>query len=161
MSSGSLRAMKRKCAVILWVLALSILVTALKDVGTLFNRREILLLLLWVFGRVVLLCYAGVLLWEAEDEVTTLRNGKTGLERRIRELSEDLNKTRVSTSQQTCSCGRIWRLMDQEFNVRDTGAIICKCGQTIHGWRGSRTWSAELVQGLPEDEGQPTLCRYE
>lgn len=153
--------MRRKCAVILWVFALSILVIALKDVGTLFHRREILLLLVWVFGRVVLLCYAGVLLCDAEDEVTTLRNSKAGLERRIRELIEELNKARVSSSQQTCSCGRIWRLMDQEFNVRDPGAIICKCGQTIHSWRGSRTWSAELVQGKPEDEGQPTLCRYE
>ena len=160
MSSGSLRAMRRKCAVILWVVALSILVIALKDVGTLSDRHEILLLLVWLFGRVVLLCYAGVLLWDAEDEVTSLRNGKTGLERRIRELIEELNKTRVSTSQQTCSCGRIWRFMDQEFNVRDPGAIICKCDQTIHSWRGSRAWSAELVQGLPEDEGQPTLCRY-
>src|SRR6202007_2669981 len=42
MSSSNLRAMRRKCAVILWVLALSTLVIALKDVGTLFNRREIL-----------------------------------------------------------------------------------------------------------------------
>ena len=61
----------------------------------------------------------------------------------------------------TCKCGRIWRLTDHKFIVRDPGAIICKCGQTLQRWRGSLTWSAELVNGLPEDEGNPTPCTYE
>ncbi len=61
----------------------------------------------------------------------------------------------------TCKCGRVWRLTDQKFIFRDSGEIICKCGETIQRWSGSRTWTAELVNGLPEDEGQPRPCRYE
>ena len=60
-----------------------------------------------------------------------------------------------------CKCGRVWQLNDQQFSVRDPGAIICKCGETLHRWNGSRTWTADLVEGLPEDEGQPKPCRYE
>jgi hypothetical protein len=60
-----------------------------------------------------------------------------------------------------CACGRIWELADQHFNDRDPGAIICQCGEEIVRWRGATTWTAELVQGLPEDEGRPRPCRYE
>jgi hypothetical protein len=60
-----------------------------------------------------------------------------------------------------CRCGRIWELTDQNFIYRDPGAIICKCGETILRWSGSRTWTAELLHGLPEDEGQPRPCTYE
>ncbi len=60
-----------------------------------------------------------------------------------------------------CRCGRVWRLQDHKLIVRDEGAIICKCGEDIARWNSSRAWSAELVQGLPEDQGQPIPCRCE
>ena len=54
-----------------------------------------------------------------------------------------------------CNCGRIWRVTYRKFRVRVPGAIICKCGEDIARWHGSRASSVELVQGLPEDDGQP------
>ena len=60
-----------------------------------------------------------------------------------------------------CKCGRIWRLVDHKLPFRDPGAIICKCGETIKRWDGSRTWTAELVKGLPEDKGKPLPSTYE
>jgi len=61
----------------------------------------------------------------------------------------------------TCKCGRIWPLTSEKFIDRDPGKITCKCGETIIEWTGSRTWSADLAKGLPEDEGQPKPCKYE
>jgi hypothetical protein len=62
----------------------------------------------------------------------------------------------------TCQCGRVWRLNDQKFIFPEPGIIICKCGEAIHHWSGTRTWYAEeLLKGLPEDEGQEMPCRYE
>jgi hypothetical protein len=63
--------------------------------------------------------------------------------------------------EKTCRCGRIWNLEDQEWIERDPGAIVCKCGETLIKWTGSRTWSATLVKGLPQDEGNPKPCTYE
>ena len=60
-----------------------------------------------------------------------------------------------------CKCGRIYLLTDHQFSQRDPGRIICKCGQIIHHWNGSTTWSAELVKGLPEDDGGARPFRYE
>lgn len=60
-----------------------------------------------------------------------------------------------------CKCGRVWQLTDHQFTDRDPGAIICICGEEVHRWSGSCTWSAELLQGLPEDEGKPVSCKYE
>ncbi len=60
-----------------------------------------------------------------------------------------------------CECGRIWRFNDHKGPVRDPGKIICKCGEIIKHWDGSRTWTAELVKGLPEDKGKPLPCRYD
>jgi len=60
-----------------------------------------------------------------------------------------------------CKCGRVWRLDDHKLIFRDPGAITCTCGEDIARWNGSRTWSVELVQGLPEDEGQPKPCTFE
>jgi hypothetical protein len=60
-----------------------------------------------------------------------------------------------------CKCGRVWRLMDYKEIFRDPGKITCNCGQVLQEWHGSRTWSAELIRGLPEDEGKPKPCTFE
>ena len=58
-----------------------------------------------------------------------------------------------------CKCGRVFHLNDQKFIERDPGEIICKCGEIVHSWTGSRAWYVEKVDGLPEDEGQPQPFR--
>jgi hypothetical protein len=63
--------------------------------------------------------------------------------------------------EKTCKCGRVWQLTSQKFIFRDPGTIICKCGEIIQHWNRSRTWTAELVKGLLEDEGQSKPCTYE
>jgi len=79
--------MRRKCAVALWIAALFVVVTSPRDVGTLFEWRE-LLLLLWVFGRAALFAYAGLLLWDAEDTIARLQHSNASLERIISDLQK-------------------------------------------------------------------------
>lgn len=62
--------------------------------------------------------------------------------------------------QKACECGRIWELSDQNWAERDSGAAICVCGEPLHEWKGSRTWTAALMKGLSEDEGKSIRCTY-
>jgi hypothetical protein len=69
----------------------------------------------------------------------------------------------IPISEIRCKCGRVWRVEDgDKWIQREPGKIICKCGQPIASWSGSREYRAALVKGLPEDEGlHKPPCTYE
>ena len=57
----------------------------------------------------------------------------------------------------TCKkCGRVWRLTKHSLIQRDPDSIECKCGETLHSWRGACFYTRELVKGLPGDEDSRT-----
>ncbi len=62
---------------------------------------------------------------------------------------------------ETCKCGRKFTLNDQKDIFRDPGAIICKCGETVIRWHGSRTWYVENAEGIEGDVAGEQLFRYE
>jgi hypothetical protein len=79
------RAMRRKVAAVCWFAAAGILITSGPDVGTLFEWRE-LVFLVWVGARIGFLAYAGVLLWDADQEIDSLKHTQNRLEEIIAEL---------------------------------------------------------------------------
>jgi hypothetical protein len=53
----------------------------------------------------------------------------------------------------TCpACGRVWDLTKHHIIQREPDTLECKCGKTLHQWRGACYYTAELLKGLPEDE---------
>jgi hypothetical protein len=61
------------------------LVTAGRDVGTLFELQE-LKFLLWLVVRVGFFAYVGILLWDADEQISDLTIAQERLERIIGEL---------------------------------------------------------------------------
>jgi hypothetical protein len=75
---------RRVVAGIFWFTAAGVLVTSRKDVGTLFEWHE-LLFISWLIIRIGFFSYAGVLLWDADEEIDSLRQNQVRLEQIIGE----------------------------------------------------------------------------
>lgn len=78
------RVMRRKVAAVCWFAAAGILITSGPDVGTLFEWRE-LVFLVWVVARIGFVAYTGILLWDADQEIESLKHTQNRLEEIIAE----------------------------------------------------------------------------
>ena len=79
------RVMRRKVAAVCWFATAGILVTSGPDVGALFEWRE-LVFLVWVVAKIAFLVYTGILLWDADQEIDSLKHTQNRLEEIIAEL---------------------------------------------------------------------------
>jgi hypothetical protein len=48
----------------------------------------------------------------------------------------------------TCACGRVWLLVREKLNHRDSYSIECMCGKTLRKWNGAHFWMAELIRDV-------------
>jgi hypothetical protein len=87
---GSL--MRRNVAVVCWFAVAGTLITSGSDVGTIFQWRE-LVFLLWVVARIGFLAYAGILLWDADQEIVALKQARDRLEEIIAGLQGSCSRT--------------------------------------------------------------------
>lgn len=78
------RVMRRKVAGVCWFAAAGVLITSGPDVGTLFEWHE-LVFLVWVVARIGFLAYTGILLWDADQEIDSLKHTQSRLEETIAE----------------------------------------------------------------------------
>lgn len=85
MRNSGPRSMRRIVAGICWLGAAAVLVTMGKDVGTIFEWSEIVFLS-WGVARIGFLLYAGILLWDADYEIDSLKQTQVRLEEIIGEL---------------------------------------------------------------------------
>ena len=85
------KVMRRKVAAVCWFAAAGILITSGPDVGTLFQWRE-LVFLVWVVARIGFLAYAGILLWDADQEIVALKHTRDRLEEIIAGLQSSSSR---------------------------------------------------------------------
>jgi hypothetical protein len=78
---------RRKVAAACWFAAAGILITCGHDKGTLFEWHEILFIL-WIGVRIGFLAYTGILLWDADKEIDSLKHTENRLQEIIAELQE-------------------------------------------------------------------------
>ena len=86
------RVMRRKVAAVCWFAAAGILITSGPDVGTLFEWRE-LRFLIWVVARIGFLVYTGILLWDADQEIDSLKRTQNQLEEIIAEMQSSPSRS--------------------------------------------------------------------
>jgi hypothetical protein len=79
------KVVRRKVASVCWFAAAGILIMSGPDVGILFEWRE-LVFLAWVVARIAFLVYTGVLLWDADQEIDSLKHTQNRLEEIIAQL---------------------------------------------------------------------------
>ena len=84
--------MRRKVSAICWLAAAIVLITSRPDVGTLFEWRE-LAFLVWLAARIGFLAYTGILLWEADEEIESLKRTQNRLEEIISELQSSASQS--------------------------------------------------------------------